>query len=189
MHFGSCFPLRFPLYRFRLLQLRQKTVDFIGALPTHLLGDMPVCIQSKGCGVVAEIFLDGFDIAAGLEGENGVGVAEVMEPEFRSADAGEDTFCIPVNHSVLDMAVHKIPDSRASDKRDGLAGGSQRRISVCPDRFVRCESSGKAGTFVRCAGNPQKVKTVLQRGERSPFAGIQRSGTPDRRSPGSFCAE
>ena len=41
----------------------------------------------------------------------------------------------------------KFLDSRASDKRDGLAGGSQRLISVRPDRFVRCESAGKAGTF------------------------------------------
>ena len=161
----------------------------VGTLPAYALGHMAVDVQGKGCGVVAEIFLDGFDVAAGLEGENGVGVAEVMEPEFRSADAGEDTFCIPVNHSVLDMAVHKIPDSRASDKRDGLAGGSQRRISVCPDRFVRCKSTGRACVFCSTRRESAKEKTVLQRGERSPFAGIQRSGTPDRRSPGSFCAE
>ena len=80
----------------------------------------------------------------------------------------------------------KFLDSRASNKRDGLAGGSQRLISVRPDRFVRCESAGRAGTFVRCAGNPQKEKTVLQRGEIAAFAGIQRSGAPDMRSPGFF---
>ncbi len=52
-----------------------------GALLPHLLGDMPIDIQSKRGGGVAEIVLNGFQIVPILEGQHRKSVPKLVEAE------------------------------------------------------------------------------------------------------------
>ncbi len=65
------FPLCFPLLAQNVLDV---TLHAAGALLFHLVSDVPVHVQGKGGGGVAEIALHRLDIVPGTDGGHGVGV-------------------------------------------------------------------------------------------------------------------
>ena len=56
-----------------------------GALLLHLLRDMTVNVQCKSGGVVAQVFLYRFGVIPILQGEGGVGMAQVVDCGVRCA--------------------------------------------------------------------------------------------------------
>lgn len=68
-----------------------------GAVLLHLFADVPIHIQRKGgCGM-AEVALHGFDVITVLEGEDRMGVSQVMHPGVGRTDFRCEFFEVDVN--------------------------------------------------------------------------------------------
>jgi hypothetical protein len=65
-------------------------------LLTHLLGHVAVNVQREAGGGVAEIALDGLDIVAAFNGDDGVAVAQIVKARLLQADPA---------HNVLEAVV------------------------------------------------------------------------------------
>lgn len=66
----------------------------VGAGLFHLFCDVPIHVQSKGGGMVAQIALDGLDIVPGPEGSDCEAVFEVVQTCVRKTDGGDDLLVI-----------------------------------------------------------------------------------------------
>ena len=76
------FPLLFPLS----VDSLDKCLHPGRTFPLHFLGDVAVYIQRKSCGGMAQIFLNGLNIVAGLDAGYRVRVPQIMEAGFRTTD-------------------------------------------------------------------------------------------------------
>ena len=76
------FPLLFPLS----VDSLDKCLHPGRTFPLHFLGDVAVYIQRKSCGGMAQIFLNSFDIVAGLDAGHCIGVPQIMKAGFRTSD-------------------------------------------------------------------------------------------------------
>ena len=80
--FYACFELFTPLFTpYRILypilgagNALDKCLHAVGAVPLHLIGDMAINVQGKGCGGVSQVALHGLDIAPGADSSHGVTV-------------------------------------------------------------------------------------------------------------------
>ena len=70
----------------------EELLHAVGAFFLHLIGDMAIDVQGESCGGMAQVFLDGFDVIAGADGGDCVGVPEIMEAGFWQIHAGGDLF-------------------------------------------------------------------------------------------------
>ena len=51
-----------------------KCLHAVGTVLLHLIGDVTINVQSKGCGGMTQVALHGFDIVPGADGGNGITV-------------------------------------------------------------------------------------------------------------------
>ena len=94
---GRCFVflLCFPLLPFLPIHSLYELLHPGCAFLFHLLCDVAVNIQRKGCCSVSQVLLDGFDVVPGLGGYNSIGVAEIMETGFRASYIGNSIVYTP----------------------------------------------------------------------------------------------
>ena len=64
------------------IKLIIKLLHPIRRFLAHLLRHMAIDIQRELGGGVAQVGLDGFDVVSGIEGGDGEGVSQVVEPGF-----------------------------------------------------------------------------------------------------------
>ena len=93
-----CFPWFFPYELF--IHGLDEFFHPCGAFLFHLIGNMAVHIQGKGCGGMTQILLYRFDIITGADGCHGIGVPEIVEAGFRAAD---------LRHDLLEVLQDRVP--------------------------------------------------------------------------------
>ena len=74
-----------------------------GAFLLHLFGHVAVDIQGEGSGGVAQMLLDSFDIIAGSDGGNCIGVTEIVEPGFIQTNFLDDLLVIDIDGMSFEM--------------------------------------------------------------------------------------
>ena len=74
---------------------------------------------------MAQIMLDGLDVRPGAEGGDGVGVAQIMDPEIWQAQGGLDGFDGVIKRSVGQVPAARVPENQISGNVvfDPLGGG------------------------------------------------------------------
>lgn len=75
----------------RILQgghLMDEFLHAVRAFLAHPVGHMAVDVKGKRCGGVAEIFLNGLDIVAVFQGDDRVGVSQIMEAACGKTEIG-----------------------------------------------------------------------------------------------------
>lgn len=81
------FPFFFPLQARNVLD---EGLHPVCAGSLHLLRDMPIYVQSKRCGVMSQISLDGLDIVTCPNSGNRIAVSKVMKSGIRQANRSVD---------------------------------------------------------------------------------------------------
>ena len=89
----AVFPYVFPLQIGNALNVLFHSVS---AGLFHLLCDMPIHVQRKGSGVVAQIALDSLDIIPSPEGSNCKAVSEIVQTCVRHTDRGHNLLVVVV---------------------------------------------------------------------------------------------
>lgn len=85
-----------------------KALHPVGAFLLHLVGDMAVNVQRKGCRGVTQVALHGLDIVADLQGGHRVGVAHVVEAKLRRADPFHDLLEVVVDRVRVQVSAQLV---------------------------------------------------------------------------------